>query len=104
MAVVLDPFSDFLILDPVEEHTITDLGLYIPDNAGRDKPRVGTVISCGPDVTFCKPGDMVVFSPFTGERLGLQVTALQHKEYHVVREDALIALYHEYPDAPPQAA
>ena len=95
MAVKLTPFSDFLILDPVEEDKITEMGLEIPDNSDKQKPRVGKVLHIGPDVTYCKVGDTVLFSPFTGERVGLQVSAVEHREYHVVREDALISLYQE---------
>jgi len=96
MAVKLTPFSDFLILDPVEESRLTEMGLEIPDNATKDKPRVGKVLFIGPDVTYCEVGALVLFSPFTGERLGIQVSPVEHREYHVIREDALISLYEEY--------
>ena len=91
----IKPFSDFIVLLPLEESTMTATGLHIPDNAGKDKPRVGKVLAIGVDVTYCKVGDTVVFSPFTGERLGLQVSPVEYVEYHIVREDALIGEYIE---------
>lgn len=72
------------------------MGLEIPDNASKDKPRVGKVLYIGPEVTYCQVGDHVLFSPYTGERVGMQLSAVEHREYHVIREDALISLYEEY--------
>ena len=77
---------------------MTEMGLEIPDNADKQKPRVGKVLEIGPDVTYCKQGEYVVFSPFTGERVFLQTSPVAAMEYHVIREDALIALYEETPE------
>ena len=99
MSFQLKPFSDFLILKPIEEDRVTAMGLEIPDNAGKDKPRVGEVIAVGEDVTYCQIGDKVVYSPFTGETLVLQANAVDATELKVLREDALIALYIDTPPA-----
>lgn len=95
MSIKLTPFTDFLILEPVEEAKVTEMGLEIPDNAGKDKPRIGKVLHIGPDVSFCKEGDMVLFSPYTGETVTLQRSPTETVDLKVVREDALIALYEE---------
>lgn len=99
MPVTLEPFGDFIILEPVEESALTEMGLIIPDNEAKQKPKVGIVKAVGPDVTRCEEGHKVVFSPFTGEKLGMQVSPTDYREYHVLREDALIARYQETPDA-----
>lgn len=98
MPIRIKPYSDFIILDPVEESRVTEMGLDIPDNADKMKPRVGKVIEVGPAVLCCKVDDVVVFSPFTGERLGLQVSPIDYKEYHIIREDALIGEYISFTD------
>lgn len=93
MSIKLTPFSDFIIIEPVEEAKVTEMGLEIPDNAGKDKPRVGKVMEIGPDVTFVEKGDTIIYSPYSGETLFLQVDPVTNKELKCVREDALISLY-----------
>lgn len=93
MSILLKPYSDFIIIEPVLEDRVTKMGLEIPDNADKSKPRVGRVVDIGPNVTYCSVDDLVVFSPYTGETLFLQTSAVDNKEYKIIREDALIAQY-----------
>lgn len=98
MAVKLTPFSDFIIIKPLEEAKVTKMGLEIPDNAGKEKPRIGIVREVGPDVTFCKVGDTILYSPYSGETIFLQTSPVDNEELKVIREDALISLYEETND------
>lgn len=44
----LQPLSDHLILEPMEEEKVTKSGIVIPDTASKEKPTQGKVIAVGP--------------------------------------------------------
>ena len=93
--MALKPLGDHIVLKRLEQETVSEGGIVIPDTA-KEKPILGEVIAVGPGRLLddgkrvppeVKPGDKVIFSKYAG-------TEFKHKgeEYVVVREDDVLAI------------
>ena len=49
MAISLKPLGDRVVVEPVEQDSMTAGGIVLPDTA-KEKPQQGTVLATGPDV------------------------------------------------------
>lgn len=58
------PLGDRVLLKVQEVETQTASGIYIPDNASKEKPTQAEVIAIGPDVEHVSVGDKVVYTKF----------------------------------------
>ena len=58
------PLGDRVLLQEEEVVTQTASGIYIPDNASKEKPTHATVVAIGPDVTHVAVGDKVVYGKY----------------------------------------
>jgi chaperonin GroES len=81
----LEPLDDFVVVQPSDEETETNLGLIIPASADTDC-RTGVVTAVGADATGVDPGDKVLFPRGAGYEVRLAGSAVR-----VMRRAELIA-------------
>ncbi|MBT3280785.1 MAG: co-chaperone GroES [Campylobacteraceae bacterium] len=58
------PLGDRVLLKVQEVETQTASGIYIPDNASKEKPTQAQVVAIGNDVKLVNVGDKVVYTKF----------------------------------------
>ncbi len=58
------PLGDRVLVKVQEVKTQTASGIYIPDNASKEKPTQAEVMAIGPDVKYVDVGDNVVYTKF----------------------------------------
>ena len=81
----LEPLDDYVVVQPSDEETETNLGLIIPASADTDC-RTGVVTAVGADATGVDPGDKVLFPSDAGYDVRLGGSAVK-----VMRRGELIA-------------
>lgn len=88
MSETIQPLGSRVLLDVLEEDSMTASGLVIPDSA-KTKQQKGTVIAVGDDEEMIKVavGDTVLFAEYTG-------TELRHggKDYLLIDAAELLAV------------
>jgi chaperonin GroES len=85
----LEPLDDFVVIQPSDEESETNLGLIIPASAEGDC-RTGVVTAVGGEVNGVEPGDKVLFPSDAGYDVRLAGTAVK-----VLRRGELIARVHD---------
>ena len=85
----LEPLDDFVVIQPSDEESETNLGLIIPASAEADC-RTGVVTAVGGEVNGVEPGDKVLFPSDAGYDVRLAGTAVK-----VLRRGELIARVHD---------
>lgn len=85
----LEPLDDFVVIQPSDEESETNLGLIIPAAAETDC-RTGVVTAVGSDAGGIEPGDKVLFPSDAGYDVRLLGTAVR-----VLRRGELIARVHD---------
>ena len=58
------PLGDRVLVKVQEVETKTASGIFIPDNASKEKPTQAKVVAIGPDVKHVAVGDNVIYSKF----------------------------------------
>lgn len=90
------PLQDRLIVECVEEETMTAGGIIIPDTASKEKPQEGVVVAVGKgkvtaDGTVLamdvKEGDRVLFGKYAGNEI-----KVEGKSYLMMREDDILGV------------
>jgi chaperonin GroES len=81
----LEPLDDYIVVQPSDEETETNLGLIIPASAETDC-RTGVVTAVGADATGIDPGDKVLFPSEAGYDVRLGGAAVK-----VMRRAELLA-------------
>ncbi len=92
----LRPLGDRLIVEPLEQETRTESGLYIPETA-KEKPQQGRVLAVGPGAykegsnerikMDVKEGDRVLFAKYAGTDV-----KIGGKEVKILRESDVLAI------------
>jgi len=85
----LEPLDDYVVIQPSDEESETNLGLIIPASAETDC-RTGVVTAVGADAGGVEPGDKVLFPSDAGYEVRLARTAVK-----VMRRGDLIARVHD---------
>ncbi len=85
----LEPLDDFVVIQPSDEESETNLGLIIPASAETDC-RTGVVTAVGSEAAGVEPGDKVVFPSDAGYEVRLAGNAVR-----VMRRGELIARVHD---------
>jgi co-chaperonin GroES (HSP10) len=85
----LEPLDDFVVIQPSDEESETNLGLIIPASAETDC-RTGVVTAVGSEAGGVEPGDKVVFPSDAGYEVRLAGNAVR-----VMRRGELIARVHD---------
>ena len=89
------PLHDRIIVERLEEETMTASGIIIPDSA-KEKPQEGTVIAVGKGKVTedgkvlpldVKVGDKVLFGKYSGTEV-----KLDGKEFLMMREDDVLGV------------
>ncbi|BCA80736.1 co-chaperone GroES [Desulfuromonas sp. AOP6] len=89
------PLHDRIIVERVEEETMTAGGLIIPDSA-KEKPQQGVVVAAGKGKVTedgkvlgmdVKVGDRVLFGKYAGTEI-----KIEGKEFLMMREDDILGV------------
>ena len=89
------PLHDRIIVERLEEETMTAGGIIIPDSA-KEKPLEGTVVAVGKGKSTedgkvlpldVKAGDKVLFGKYAGTEI-----KIDGKEYVMMREDDILGV------------
>lgn len=65
------PLGNRVLAKIPEEKTQTDSGIFLPENASKEKPTQAEVVAVSSSVEGINTGDMVVYSKFAGTSLNL---------------------------------
>jgi co-chaperonin GroES (HSP10) len=87
--LTLEPLDDYVVIQPSDEESETNLGLIIPASAEADC-RTGVVTAIGSEATGVEPGDKVLFPTGAGYEVRLAGTAVR-----VMRRAEVIARVHD---------
>ena len=87
--LTLEPLDDYVVIQPSDEESETNLGLIIPASAEADC-RTGVVTAVGAEATGVEPGDKVLFPTGAGYEVRLGGSAVK-----VMRRADLIARVHD---------
>jgi chaperonin GroES len=87
--LTLEPLDDYVVIQPSDEESETNVGLIIPASAETDC-RTGVVTAVGSDAGGIEPGDKVLFPSDAGYEVRLAGTAVK-----VLRRGELIARVHD---------
>jgi chaperonin GroES len=85
----LEPLDDYVVIQPSDEESETNLGLILPASTETDC-RTGVVTAIGNDNGGVEPGDKVLFPSDAGYEVRLGGTAVK-----VMRRNELIARVHD---------
>ena len=92
----LNPLSNHLFIEPLDEETKTKSGIVLPDTVDKPKPMKGKVIAVGPGkmndrgeiyAMAIKVGDTVLFKKY-----GPDEVEIDGKKYLVGDEDDILAI------------
>jgi len=95
MANKIQPLSDRVVVQALDEAQQTRGGLYIPDTA-KEKPQQGTVVSVGPGklsdqgerlAPDVKAGDTVLYGKYSGTEV-----TVDGDDYLILRESDILAI------------
>lgn len=91
----IKPLGDRVVIERLEEETITRGGIVLPDSA-KEKPQKGKVIAVGTGKLLdngtkvaleVKEGDIVIFAKYGGTEI-----EIEGKEYIILSERDLLAI------------
>lgn len=95
----LRPLADRLVVEPIEQETRTESGLFIPETA-KEKPQQGRVLAVGPGTykegsseripMDVKEGDRVLFAKYAGTDF-----KMSGKELKILKENDVLAVISE---------
>jgi chaperonin GroES len=85
----LEPLDDFVVVQPSDEESETNLGLILPASAEADC-RTGVLTAVGGEVSGVEPGDKVLFPSDAGYEVRLAGNAVR-----VMHRSELIARVHD---------
>ena len=95
MATIVQPMTDHIVLQAVEQEEVTASGLVIPDSA-KERPQHGHVVAVGPGkiadsgekITMdeLSKGDRVLYQKYTGQEV-----TVDSEEYLVIRFQDVLA-------------
>jgi chaperonin GroES len=65
------PLGNRVLAKIPEEKTQTESGIFLPENASKEKPTQAQIVAVGTAVEGINTGDLVVYSKFAGTNLNL---------------------------------
>ncbi len=96
--VKLIPLEDHVLVEPIEEETVTKWGIVLPDTA-KDKPQKGKVIAVGKGKILdngqrapmdVEVGDIVYFTKYAPDELEVVIDG-ERKKLLVIRHSSILA-------------
>lgn len=94
--IKIEPLSNHIFLEPLEEEKKTKSGIVIPDTVEKEKPIKGKVVAAGPGKTLengnilsmsVKVGDLVIMKKYGPDEI-----EIEGKKYLVGDEDDILAI------------
>ena len=86
----IKPLAARVVIQPIDEESRTDSGLYIPDTA-KEKPQTGMVVAIGEGTEeisiTVKVGEKVLFPKYTGTEI-----KLGNEEYIIMDYEKVLAV------------
>lgn len=86
----IKPLAARVVIQPIDEESRTDSGLYIPDTA-KEKPQTGVVVAIGEGTEeisiTVKVGEKVLFPKYTGTEI-----KLGNEEYIIMDYEKVLAV------------
>ncbi len=90
------PLHNYVLLERMEEESVTAGGIIIPDNA-KEKPSRGAVIAVGPGAYVgeslipmnVKPGDVVMFAKWASS---INEVKIDGKDYVLIKESDILGI------------
>ena len=85
----IKPLGDRVVIQPVEQESRTESGLYIPDTA-KEKPQIGVVVAVGDsdeDYITVEEGQKVLFPKYGGTNI-----TLGGVDYLIIEFEDLLAI------------
>jgi chaperonin GroES len=87
MAISLKPLGDRVVIEPIEQDSMTAGGIVLPDTA-KEKPQEGTVLATGPDVEAeLAEGDRVMYAKYAGTEV-----KMDGKDVIILSEENILAV------------
>ena len=77
------PLGNRVLVKIPEEKTKTDTGIFLPDNAAKEKPTQAVVVAKSEEVKTIQLNDMVIYSKYAGTELaidGVEYLVLEDKD------------------------
>ncbi len=87
----IDPLFDRVVLQGVEQETMTNSGIILPESATKERPSMYEVIAIWPgkdgvDMTNISVGDRVLAGQYSGDEI-----KLDDQEYKIVAIEYILA-------------
>ncbi|MDD4151706.1 MAG: co-chaperone GroES [Candidatus Gracilibacteria bacterium] len=91
----IKPLNDRVLLKAITQENVTKSGIYIPDNANKERPFIYEVIAVGPGKEIdgkiknmsVKIGDKVLSGQYSGDEV-----KIEGNEYKIVSEDYILGI------------
>lgn len=83
---MIKPLDNYVVLEE-QILTKTETGIILGDNPNLDRPNIGTILACGPDVKKVKVQDVVLIKYHLFEEI-----LLEKKKYLIGKDEGIIAL------------
>lgn len=92
----IKPLADHILIEPIKEEEKTKGGIFLPENASKERSEQGKVIAVGNGKKTddgkiiplsVKPGDKVLFSKY-----GPAEIKVDNKEYLIAKEEDILAV------------
>ncbi len=92
----IKPLSDYVLIEPDQEETKTESGIFLPETADKEKPEQGTVIAVGPGRKN-KSGNSIPLEVKTGDKVlftkyGPSEIKIKDKEYLIAKQEDILAI------------
>lgn len=92
----LKPLSDYLIIKPLADETVTKSGIVLPDTVDKEKPEKGEVVAAGPG-KMLENGQIAPLSVAVGQKVMFRKYApdeikVDGQDYLVIRESDVMLI------------
>lgn len=91
----IQPLSDRVLLRGIEAEMVTKSGIYLPENANKERPYMYEVVAVGPgkqdkdgimSMIDLKPGDRVISGQYSGDEI-----EIDKMKYKIVGYEYILA-------------
>lgn len=86
--MAVKPLGNRVLIQVIEAEEMTKGGIYIPENASKEKTQRGTITAIGDDeMITVKPGDEVIYAKYAGDTV-----KVDGEEFLLISFDDVIAV------------
>ena len=96
MNIEIQPLSDYILIEQIEEKKQTQSGILLPETSEKERPEQGKVIAVGPG-RKTSTGKIVPLSVEVGQKVlfkkyGPDEIKIDDKEYLIAKEEDILAI------------